>query len=107
MIKSQTRLTIKIFLVMVLMCRILPVIGQNCDVDFPGTAIRYFSTSCGGSSSSNLELGKNIVMGDGDSFTFDVPTINISGNLKINAQGSGKIIIPGGVTVNVDGNVQF
>jgi gliding motility-associated-like protein len=82
----------------------LPAIGQNCDVDFPGTAVRNFSLACGGVSSSNLRLGKNVYMGDGDIFIFDLPIININGNLSVNAQGSGKIVIPLGVTVNVSGN---
>ena len=77
--------------------------GQNCEVDFPGTAILNFSSSCG-SSTSNLILGKNIYFGNGDIFTFDLPVNNVGGNIHLNAEGSGKIIIPAGVTVNVDGN---
>ena len=86
---------------------ILPVLAQNCEIDFPGTASRTFSGSCGGSTVSNLELGKNINMGDGDIFTFNVPTVNITGNLHVDADGDGKIIIPAGVTVNLSGNFQL
>lgn len=46
-------------------------------------------------------------MGNWDVFTFDVPVVNISGNLSVNAQGSGRIVIPAGVTVNVAGNFQL
>ena len=47
-------------------------------------------------------------MDDGDTFTFNSPSvINITGNLHVDAEGSGKIIIPAGVTVNVDGNFQL
>jgi gliding motility-associated-like protein len=46
-------------------------------------------------------------MSNGDVFTFDVPVVNISGNLHVDASGSGKIVIPSGVTVNVDGNVDL
>lgn len=46
-------------------------------------------------------------MGNGDIFIFNVPIINITGNIAINAQGSGKIVIPAGVTVNLDGNFQL
>ena len=92
------------FLTVIAVCFILSASGQNCDVDFPGTAIRNFSTSCGGSSSGNLKLGKNTPFENGDVFTFDGTTINIIGNVEVNAEGSGKIIIPAGVTVNVGGN---
>ena len=95
------------FLAIILVYWILPAAGQNCDVDFPGTASRTFSGSCGGSSSGDLELGKNINMGNGDTFTFDVPIVNINGNLHVDAEGSGKIIIPAGVTVNLGGNFQL
>jgi gliding motility-associated-like protein len=56
---------------------------------------------------SVVDLGKNIFLSDGDTFTFDTPIVNITGDLHIDADGSGKIIIPAGVTVNVLGNVQF
>lgn len=79
------------------------VLAQNCDVDFPGTTTATFSAACG--VSSNLTLGKSTYMGNGDTFTFNAPsTININGNMTVNAQGSGKIIIPAGVTVNISGN---
>ena len=83
----------------------LSALGQNCDVDFPGTSTRYFSTACGGAV-SNLTLGKDINMNNGDSFTFD-RSVDIGGNVSINAQGNARIIIPSGVTVNVDGNFQL
>lgn len=85
----------------------LNVKAQNCDVDFPGTAARTFSGSCGGPTVNNLELGINFNLGDGDTFTFDLPVVNITGNLHIDVDGNGKIIIPAGVTVNVGGNVQL
>ncbi|HEX6227061.1 MAG TPA: HYR domain-containing protein, partial [Chryseolinea sp.] len=81
--------------------------GQNCDVDFPGTALRSFSTTCGGVSSANLTLGKTVNMGDGDVFTFDRPVINIFGNLHVDARGNGKIVVPVGVTVNVWNNFKL
>jgi len=82
--------------------------GQNCDVDFPGSADLNFSTSCGGPSIDNLTLGLSNYMGANDSFTFDAPaTITINGNFNINARGGGKIIIPAGVTINVTGNFQL
>ncbi len=81
--------------------------AQNCDVDFPGTSSQLFSVACGGSPGS-LNLGKDIFLDDNDTFTFDSPaTINIQGNLTIAAQGDGTIIIPVGVTVVVDGNLQL
>jgi gliding motility-associated-like protein len=83
-------------------------IAQNCDVDFPGTAIRNFSATCGGSSVANLTLGKDINMANGDVYIFNAPAvINIFGNFAVDAQGSGKIIIPAGVTVNVYGNLKL
>lgn len=81
--------------------------AQNCDVDFPGTAARTFSGSCGGPTVNNLELGIIFNLSNGDTFTFDLPVVNITGNLHIDVDGSGKIIIPAGVTVNVGGNVQI
>jgi gliding motility-associated-like protein len=90
------------------MIQLLPVFGQNCEVDFPGTAVRTFSGACGGSSSANLTLGKNTYMGNGDIFVFDAPAIiNITGNIDVNAQGSGKIVIPAGVRVNLGGNFKL
>ena len=83
------------------------VIAQNCNVDFPGTAARTFSGSCGGPTVNNLELGITFNLSDGDTFTFDIPVVNITGNLHIDVDGNGKIIIPAGVTVNVGGNVQI
>ena len=85
----------------------LNVMAQNCDVDFPGTATRTFSGSCGGPTVNNLELGISFNLSDGDTFTFDIPVVNITGNLHIDVDGNGKIIIPAGVTLNVGGNVQI
>ncbi len=45
-------------------------------------------------------------MGDGDSFTFDA-SANIRGNVSVNAEGNARIVIPLGVTVNIDGNFQL
>jgi len=101
----QTRPTISfgICLVIVFVNYNLPAVSQNCEVDFPGVALRNFSNTCGGSSVGDLELGKSINMNNGDTFTFDAPAvINITGNLHVDAEGSGKIIIPVGVTVNID-----
>ncbi len=106
-IGPKTGLIKSTFLVIAFVYFFLPVVGQNCDVDFPGTALRNFSGACGGTSTSNLTLGKNTYMGNGDIFTFNLPVVNITGNFSVNAQGSGKIIIPAGVTVNVDGNFQI
>ena len=81
--------------------------AKNCDVDFPGISNLSINSECGGSI-DNLNLGKDIYMGDGDVFTFDSPgTISISGSLGIFAQGDGTIVIPVGVTVNVSGNMQL
>lgn len=96
-----------IFILFILSASHLPGICQNCDVDFPGTASRNFSSACGGPSSLNLTLGKNSYLGNGDIFTFDIPYIHITGNVNVNAQGSGKIVIPADVTVDVDGNFQL
>jgi gliding motility-associated-like protein len=47
-------------------------------------------------------------MGDNDIFTFDSPSlINVQGNFTVSAEGDGKIVIPAGVTVIIDGNVQL
>ena len=98
-------MVIRICLFLFFACWALPAISQNCNVDFPGTAVRNFSSSCGGSPSGNLDLGENINMDDGDVFIFNAPSvINITGNLHLDAEGSGKIIIPAGVTVNVWGD---
>jgi len=77
-------------------------------VNFPGTSTLLFSTSCGGSSVSNLTLGQSPNFDDNDTFTFDSPaTITVTGGFLVNARGSGKIIIPFGVTVNVSGGFQL
>lgn len=93
---------------------IVPILGatnaiaQNCNVDFPGTGTRNFSATCGGSSVANLTLGKNVNLANGDVFIFNAPAvINIFGNFEVEAEGSGKIIIPAGVTVNVYGNLKL
>jgi gliding motility-associated-like protein len=96
-----------LFFTVALIAHALPLMSQNCEVDFPATATRSFSSACGGSTCSNLTIGKNTAMGNGDTFTFDLPVINISGNVEINAEGSGKIIIPAGVTVNIEGNIHL
>jgi large repetitive protein len=46
-------------------------------------------------------------MANGDVFIFDSPIININGNVTVNANGSGKIIIPWGVSVVIDGNFRL
>jgi len=104
---AQTSLPIRLCLFIFLISPILPVLGQNCQLDFPGTSTLIFSGACGSPTVGNLELGDNINMGDGDTFTFDLPVVNIIGNLHIDVDGSGKIIIPAGVTVNVGDNVQL
>ncbi len=100
------RFTILFALVLVV-C--FPVLSQDCDVDFPGTSTLNFSATCGGSPIDNLTLGKNSTpLGDNDTFTFDAPaTINLLGNLDVDAQGDGRIIIPAGVTVIIDGNMRL
>ena len=106
--KGRLRHRSKFFLIIVLALGITNGFSQNCDVDFPGTAVRNFSATCGGSSVANLTLGKDINIGDGDVFTFNAPSvINVFGNFMVDAQGSGKIIIPAGVTVNVYGNLKL
>jgi gliding motility-associated-like protein len=80
--------------------------GQNCDVDFPGASIKTYSLSCG-TTCQNLNLGKNTPLGVNDIFVFDLPIISITGNVSINAEGGGKIIIPLGVTVNINGNFKL
>jgi len=102
---GSVRFTILFTLVLVV-C--FPVLSQDCDVDFPGTSTLNFSATCGGSSIDNLTLGKNISLGDNDTFTFDAPAaINILGSLDVDAQGDGRIIIPAGVTVIIDGNMRL
>src|SRR5687767_13980692 len=105
--KSGKSSIVKIILAINLTYAVLPAIGQNCDVDFPGTAARNFSSICGGSATDNLTLGKNTYMVNGYIFTFNVSTIDMSGNVDVNTQGDGTIIIPSGVTVNVGGNFQI
>lgn len=105
--ERRRRYTTGLIIIIGSMLTALNVIAQNCDVDFPGTASRTFSGSCGGPTVNNLELGINFNLGNGDTFTFDIPVVNITGNLHIDVDGDGKIIIPAGVTVNVGGNVQI
>jgi len=88
-----------------LMCLANVADAQNCNVNFPGTANINFSTACG-ATPNNVVLGDAQRFGNGDVLTFDAD-VTISGNLQINASGSGRIIIPSGVDVNVDGNVQL
>ncbi len=84
----------------------LVVKGQDCNVSFPNSSSLSYSTTCNLPTIPNLTLGNTVFMGDGDTFTFDSPaTITIEGDLIINGGGSGKIVIPEGVTVNVGGNV--
>lgn len=105
----RNRLTDKLFLsrAIVIIIMILPAkktYGQNCQVDFPGTSSLNFSETCGGTI-DDLELGKNVCLGDNDIFIFDSPSIiTINGDLVIKTEGSGLIIIPEGVTVNVSGD---
>jgi gliding motility-associated-like protein len=104
----QRRQILTLFVITVSVIGALNVAAQNCEVNFPGTALRNFSTTCGGSTVANLELGKTTHMGNGDVFTFNAPAvINVTGNLKVDAQGNAKIVIPAGVTVNVSGNFQL
>ena len=107
MAKRRRRHAVGILTIIVSILGTLNAVAQNCDVDFPGIAIRTFSGACGGPTVNNLELGINFNISDGDTFTFDLPVVNITGNLHIDVDGSGKIIIPAGVTVNVGGNVQL
>lgn len=82
--------------------------AQNCDVDFPGSSQLNYSTECGGGSVNNLTIGKSIAISTGDQFTFDSPAvINIQGNLGVNASGNGRLVIPAGVSVFVDGHMRF
>ena len=91
-----------------LMLAYLTVWPQNCDVDFPGSSNLTFSGACGGSTTSDLTLGNNQSLGNNDVFTFDAPTtINISGDLEVFSDGDGNIIIPAGVTVIVDGDIDL
>ncbi|NMM49605.1 HYR domain-containing protein [Marinigracilibium pacificum] len=83
------------------------IVNGNCIVDFPGNSNLNYSSVCN-STNGNVEIGRNIPLSDGDSFTFDSPsTISIGGIIKIFAAGNGKIIIPEGVTVVVQGNLQI
>jgi len=105
--KSERRLINLVFLFFTLVLALNPAEAQNCDVDFPGTSSQTYSVACGGIS-NGLNLGKNIYFDDFDNFTFDAPAIiNVQGNLTVTAQGNGTIIIPAGVTVIVDGNMQL
>lgn len=104
--KSRTGQNFWICLVCFLLCPALMTLAQTCDVDFPGRRTVSYSTVCG-ISSLNLRLGKTIAMADGDVFIFDSPDITIDGNFLIDAEGSGKIIVPAGVTVVVKGNFQL
>jgi gliding motility-associated-like protein len=98
---------IRVFLFLAMIMPFTRAIGQNCDVDFPAVTITNYSSACGGTSINDLNLGKNVFLGNGDVFTFDTPIINASGNFNILAEGSGKIIIPLGVIVHLDGNIKF
>lgn len=82
---------------------------SQCDVNFSSPVALTWDGSCGGSSTTNLNLGSSNAMGDGDTFTFDTPsTITIDDNFQLKADGDGTIIIPAGVVVNVDnGTMQF
>ena len=92
-----------------LIISILASQAQDCDVDFPGTSTLLYSVDCSGDPTpSNLNFGLVTAIGDNDTFTFDSPaTITASGNFIINAEGSGKIIIPAGVTLNITGFMQL
>jgi hypothetical protein len=82
--------------------------AQNCDVDFPGFSQLNYSSECGAGSLNNLTLGKSTEIATGDQFTFDAPAvINIQGNLDIKAAGNGRVVIPAGVMVIVDGNMNL
>jgi gliding motility-associated-like protein len=97
------RTILTIFMVTLL---IVAAEAQNCTIDFPGISILNLSAICG-PNIDNLTLGKNVPIGNGDVFTFNHAVVNISGNLKVEASGSGKLVIPMGVTVIVDGNFQL
>lgn len=97
----------RLFILVILLFPAIHLAGQSCDVDFPGTSVKTYSAACGSSSSANLTLGKSIPFGNGDVFTFDLPEITSTGNLEINAEGSGKIVIPAGVTVTLNGNIKL
>lgn len=108
MAKRRRRHAVKFFMIIVSVLGTINGMAQNCDVGFPGTALHNFSTTCGGSSVANLTLGKDINMENGDVYIFNAPAvINIFGNFNVDAQGSGKLIIPEGVTVNVYGNLKL
>ena len=81
-----------------------PLLSQNCNVDFPGIVHQKYSAICGGNT-GGIMLGKNTGLSDGDVFTFDTPVVNIKGNIDVNVEGSGKIVIPSGVTVNLEGHL--
>ncbi|HYF68743.1 MAG TPA: HYR domain-containing protein, partial [Ohtaekwangia sp.] len=103
-IKREVSLALKVLLLTVFLNSSLPLFAQNCDVDFPGVVTRTFSGACGGTSTGNLELGINNNFSDGDVFIFDVPLVTITGNLHVDIEGNGKIVIPTGVTVDVKGH---
>lgn len=106
--KVFTSQKLGICLALLLQYPMLPAWAQTCDVDFPGTGTTHYSAACGRPSSLNLRLGKNIAMADGDVFVFDSPaTITIIENFLVDAEGSGKIIVPSGVTVVINGNFQL
>lgn len=105
--KFSTHQKLAICLTLLLQCLIPLALAQTCDVGFPGTGTIHYSAACGRPSSLNLRLGKNIGMADGDVFVFDSPAmITISENFLVDAEGSGKIIVPSGVTVVINGNFQ-
>jgi gliding motility-associated-like protein len=99
-------LTFRVFCFILLSLRAIPIIGQNCDVDFPGTTTINYSNACGLSTLSNITLGKNIFFGNGDVFIFDT-SVTASGNVTLDAEGGGTIIIPAGVTVDIRGNLRI
>ena len=99
-------MTLRIFCFILLSLRAIPIIGQNCDVDFPGTATINYSNACGLPTLSNIILGKNIFFGNGDVFIFDT-SVTASGNVTLDAEGGGTIIIPAGVTVDFRGNFRI
>ncbi len=95
-------------IILVILAGVYPLSAQNCDVPFPGSSTLQFSNTCGGATIGDLHLGSGDFLGNGDSFSFDSPSlITIDGNLHIDANGNGRIIIPPGVTVNVLGKVDL
>lgn len=102
-VRCATFSVITLLLFVIFSLSVLPSLAQNCNVDFPGTSNAKFSTACGGSSTGDLELGKNVNLSDGDVFTFDIPIVTVTGKLHVDVEGNGKLVIPAGVTLNVEG----